>query len=123
MVAQGIVNQFVESGAFDRSIETVSAALRERAGALVDGLRTERPTAEFTAPRGGYVLWLRLPGVDGAELAENAGERGVAIVPGEDFMAEGGEEFIRLAYSAASVDQIEQGVRILAAAARELGVG
>ncbi|MEI7559426.1 MAG: PLP-dependent aminotransferase family protein [Actinomycetes bacterium] len=123
MVAQGLVHQFVLSGAFDRSIASVSKALGERATALGAALASALPTAESTLPRGGYCRWLGIPGANGVELAAAAAEQGVAIVPGSDFMAEGGEEFVRLAYSAASVPEIEKGVRRLAAAARELGIG
>ncbi|MEI7889005.1 MAG: PLP-dependent aminotransferase family protein [Actinomycetes bacterium] len=123
MVAQGLVNEFILSGAFDRSVASVSKALGERVATLVDSLRRELPTAEFVVPKGGYFLWLRLPGADGVELAKVAANQGVAIVPGADFMDEGGEEYIRLAYSAANVAEIEEGVTRLARAARELGVG
>ncbi len=120
MVAQGTVFQFIESGAFDRSIATVSAALGERVRVLDETLRRELPTAEFTAPRGGYFLWLRLPGADGVKLAAAAAELGVQIVPGSDFM-DGGEEFVRLAYSAEGPDRLAEGVGRLAEAARSLG--
>ena len=122
MVAQGLVNEFIKAGSFEASIASVSKALGERATALGAALNRELPTAEFTLPRGGYFLWLRLPGADGEALAKAAAEKGVAIVPGSDFMAEGGEEYMRLAYSAATVPEIEEGVTRLAEAARELGV-
>jgi 2-aminoadipate transaminase len=53
MVAQSIVYEFCASGAIDRSIETVKAALAERARALGDALRRELAEAEFVAPQGG----------------------------------------------------------------------
>lgn len=120
MVSEGIVHSFIESGGFDRSIATVSKALGERAKALTQALAEELPAAQFTAPKGGYFLWLRLPGADGRELAKAAAERDVQIVPGADFM-DGGEEWVRLAYSAAGVDEIREGVARLAEAARSLG--
>ncbi len=39
MVSQAIVNQFCRSGALERSIETVKAALRERVADVVPGAR------------------------------------------------------------------------------------
>src|SRR5205085_10169088 len=50
MVAQSIVHQFCVSGALDRSIETVKAALRERAATLCAALRRELPDARFVQP-------------------------------------------------------------------------
>jgi len=120
MLAQGTVFQFIQAGAFERSIATVSKALGERVAVLSEALAAELPTAEFTAPRGGYFLWLRLPGANGAELAQAAAAKGVQIVPGSDFM-DGGEEYVRLAYSAEGSDRLAEGVARLAAAARELG--
>ena len=52
MVAQAIVYEFCASGAIERSIETVKAALAERAEALANALRRELPEAEFVDARG-----------------------------------------------------------------------
>jgi DNA-binding transcriptional MocR family regulator len=43
-------------------------------------------------------------------------KRGVAIVKGTDFLLDGGQNSARLAFSAVTVDQIEEGVRRLAEA-------
>ena len=51
-------------------------------------------------PEGGYFMWVTLPpGTDVAALHRLAGERGVAFVKGTDFVLEGGENTLRLAYS------------------------
>jgi 2-aminoadipate transaminase len=121
MVAQGIVNQFCRSGALDRSIESVSAALSDRAGALCEALAEHLPEARFVAPQGGYFLWVELPtGTDVAALFDAAAAKGVAFVKGTDFLLEGGENTLRLAYSGVTPDEIREGVQRLAAAYREL---
>ncbi len=61
MVSQAIVHQFCQSGALERSIEAVKAALRERARTLCEALARELPDARFVAPDGGYFLWVELP--------------------------------------------------------------
>ena len=92
MVAQSIVAEFCESGAIDRSIETVKNALRERRTCSA-GAREELPEAEFVVPEGGYFLWIDLPeGTDVARIAELAGERGVVFVKGVDFLHGGRRE-------------------------------
>jgi len=117
MVAQAIVHQFCLAGDLDRSVRTVSAALGERARVLAAALREHIPGVRFTEPDGGYFLWVQLPdGVDADQLAAAAMQRGVAVVRGSDFLLEGGQNAVRLAYSAVTVDQIEEGVRRLAAA-------
>jgi len=121
MVAQAIVYEFCASGAIDRSIETVRKALSERAATLVDALHRELPDAEFVAPQGGYFLWVTLPpGTDVSALFTAAAERGVSFVKGTDFMLEGGENTLRLAYSGVTPAQIDEGVARLADAYRSL---
>jgi DNA-binding transcriptional MocR family regulator len=117
MMAQGIVYQFCVSGDIDRSIQTVRTALAERAALLATALREHIPGVRFTEPDGGYFLWIDLPeDVHVDRLVPAAAERGVAVVKGSDFLLEGGEHSLRLAYSAVTTDQIPEGVRRLAAA-------
>jgi 2-aminoadipate transaminase len=121
MVAQSIVAEFCDSGAIDRSIETVKAALRERRDATCAALGRHLPDARFVTPQGGYFLWVDLPeGSDVAALAQGAAERGVVFVKGTDFLIEGGQSSLRFAYSAVPPDQIEEGIARVAEAYREL---
>ena len=119
MVSQGIVYEFARSGRIQQSIETVKAALAERSARLCEALERELPDARFVAPEGGYFLWVELPeGTDVAALFAAAAERGVQIVKGTDFVLEGGENTLRLAYSGVTPEQIDEGVRRLAEAYR-----
>jgi 2-aminoadipate transaminase len=121
MVAQSIVYEFCASGAIERSIETVRTALAKRALTLSEALRRELPEADFVAPEGGYFMWVTLPpGTDVAGLHEAAAELGVAFVKGTDFLLEGGENTLRLAYSGVTEKQIDEGITRLAAAYRSL---
>jgi 2-aminoadipate transaminase len=120
MVAQAIVHQFCLSGALDRSIHTVREALARRVRLLAEALRTYLPEARFAEPAGGYFLWVELPeGARSEQVAAAAAKRGVAVVKGSDFLLTGGEHALRLAYSAVTDDQIEEGVRLLAEAVAE----
>jgi DNA-binding transcriptional MocR family regulator len=122
MVSQAIVNEFCRSGALESSIETVKAALRERAGALCGALRSELPDARFVEPQGGYFLWVDLPdGSDVNALFTAAAQRGVQFVKGSDFVLDGGHSSLRLAYSGVTPAEIEEGVRRLAEAYGEVG--
>ena len=117
MVAQAIVHQFCVSGDIERSIDTVRAALGERARVLGESLRRHIPEARFVEPDGGYFLWIELPeDVPVEKLAPAAAERGVAVVKGSDFVVDGGRHALRLAYSAVTADRIDEGVRRLAEA-------
>jgi DNA-binding transcriptional MocR family regulator len=118
-VAEAVVYQFCASGDIDRSIATVCAALGVRAGLLADALRRHLPEARFVEPDGGYFLWVELPeDVEVDLLVPEAAARGVAVVKGSDFLLDGGNHALRLAYSAVTSDQIDEGVRLLAEATR-----
>jgi len=121
MVAQSIVYEFCASGAIDRSIATVKAALAQRVAALTQALDRHLPEAVYTPPEGGYFMWVTLPeGTDVAALFGAAAQRGVAFVKGTDFLLEGGENTLRLAYSGVTADRIDEGVQRLADAYRSL---
>jgi 2-aminoadipate transaminase len=121
MVAQSIVAEFCHSGAIERSIATVKEALRERRDATAAALERHIPDATFVKPQGGYFLWVDLPeGSDVAALESGAQDRGVIFVKGTDFLIEGGESSLRIAYSAVPPDQIEEGIARVADAYREL---
>lgn len=119
MVAQSLVHQFCVSGDIDRSIATVKAALAARVKRLTAALARELPDAKFQAPEGGYFMWVELPeGTEIDRVFEEANARGVAIVKGTDFLLEGGENTLRLAYSGVTEDQIDEGVARLAEAVK-----
>ena len=119
MVTEAIVNEFCRTGAIDRSIATVTGALRDRLGTLVAALGRELPHARFTPPDGGYFLWIDLPeNVDVDALFTAAQDRGVVFVKGTDFLLDGGRNSLRLAYSGVSPDEINEGVTRLATAYR-----
>jgi 2-aminoadipate transaminase len=110
MVAQSIVYEFCASG-----------AIEQRANALASALRSELAEAEFVVPQGGYFMWVTLPeGTDVNALFQAAAERGVSFVKGTDFLMEGGENTLRLAYSGVTPEQIDTGVARLAEAYRSL---
>ena len=143
MVAPAAIAQRVElckqaadisSGVFDQRI--VHAALT---GGVIDriapGLRShyqaKRTVMEraleahlggkvrWTSPRGGFFLWIEVPGADDRELFDRAITEKVSFVPGSAFFVDGkGHEFARLAFSGISHEQIEQGIVRLAAAIR-----
>jgi 2-aminoadipate transaminase len=120
MVSQSIVAEFCASGAIERSIATVKGALLERRDATCAALERHLPEARFVKPQGGYFLWVDLPeGTDIARLEAGARERGVIFVKGSDFLIDGGQSSVRLAYSAVPPEQIEEGIARLADAYRE----
>ena len=121
MVAQSLVYDFCVSGRIDQSIATVKSALKDRCDALTQALAAELPQATFVAPEGGYFMWVTLPeGTDVARLFTAAAGLGVSFVKGTDFLLDGGENTLRLAYSGVTPDEVREGVSRLAAAYRQI---
>ncbi|GGK28160.1 2-aminoadipate aminotransferase [Deinococcus malanensis] len=105
-----------------RQIETVKRAYGERGQRMIARISEHFPAGvEFTRPQGGMFLWVTLPvGLDTTALLPRAVERKVAYVPGSPFFAlGGGENTMRLSYSSAAPEQIDQGMRALGETLRE----
>lgn len=110
--AQAVVYQFCVSGAYQKSIETVKHALRERAELLGKVLDRELPQATHTTPEGGYFMWVELPtGTDVDQLQSKAAALGVSFVAGTDFVLTGGANTLRLAYSGVTFNEILEAIR------------
>ncbi|MCW2923314.1 MAG: valine--pyruvate aminotransferase [Thermoleophilia bacterium] len=116
VLGQATVHEFVESGAFEPNVERARGMLAERRTHILDALERHLPEATFTAPAGGYFIWIRLPdGLDAASVVAPAAAEGVTFIPGISFGADCGA-YARLAFSSPPVDQIDAGVQRLAAA-------
>ncbi|CAM4156301.1 PLP-dependent aminotransferase family protein [Deinococcus marmoris] len=120
------LNQMIVTELLDevlpRQIEMVRKAYGERAALMLGHIEEEFPGGvEFTRPEGGMFLWITLPGqIDSTKMLVRALTRNVAYVPGSPFFAlGGGENTLRLSYSNATPEQIEQGIRALGETIRE----
>ncbi|HKB19956.1 MAG TPA: PLP-dependent aminotransferase family protein [Gaiellaceae bacterium] len=116
LVSQAIVHKFISRGSFEPNLERINGLLRERRDTMVSALERHLPEATWTAPEGGYFVWVELPeGIAASDLRAD----GVTFVPGSDFFCgPGGESALRLAFSYESPAAIEEGVRRLASSVR-----
>jgi DNA-binding transcriptional MocR family regulator len=109
----------VSRSSWERHIAALSVALAGRRLALTTALSTHLPEAQVRVQvRGGTHLWVSLPyGVDDVALAEDARRNGVEISAGTSFFpAEAAGPHLRLTFgAAASVTELDEGVRRLAA--------
>lgn len=97
---------------------------RLRRDAMLTALKEHMPDGvEWTKPEGGMFVWVTLPkDMDGAALLRHALEtQKLAFVPGQAFFADrSGANTLRLAYSLADEAQINEGMKRLGAAIRDL---
>jgi 2-aminoadipate transaminase len=129
-LTQRLIIEFCVNDQLDNHIKRVQETYRTHRDRMVAAVRRELPEAEFNVPHGGYYLWLTLPpDRDGDDLAKRAAQENVILVPGSKFFAASGgrgdgqpfpKNHIRAAYSYASPDQIDEGVRRLARAYRSM---
>jgi DNA-binding transcriptional MocR family regulator len=113
LLSQAVVHEFIRRGSFEPNLLRVNEQLRERRDAMLAALEKHFAGATWVKPEGGYFIWLQLPGLaDSREILPRA--QGVAAVAGPEFTA--GANCIRLAYSFAAPDEMDEGVRRLAAA-------
>jgi 2-aminoadipate transaminase len=124
-LTQRIITEFLAAGRLPAHIDRVQSAYRQNRDAMVAALRREMPDASFEIPSGGYYIWLTLPeDVDSDRLARLAIDGGVTVLPGSKFFANPDvphpRNHLRIAYSHATPDEVDDGIRRLAAAYRTL---
>jgi DNA-binding transcriptional MocR family regulator len=75
------------------------------------------PDVGWTHPAGGFFIWLRLPkDVFAQDVKRMALQAGVSLAAGEGFFVNpsDGEHNLRLAFSCATPEEIDTGIRVLA---------
>lgn len=131
-LVQRILYDFGRSPDFPAHVARARAVYRERRDRMVAAIGRELPGVGVSVPEGGYYVWLTLPAdVDGDALAARAAQAGVNLIAGSKFFAGAANPFpsnrkvprnhIRLSYSYATPEQIDEGVRRLAAVYEPLG--
>lgn len=112
------VNQMVMykvvSTIFKQQVDKIRVAYQHRRDKMLAALAKHMPaSASWTKPEGGMFIWVTVKeGLDAKELlAKSLESERVAFVPGKAFFADGtGANTLRLSYSLASDEQIEEGI-------------
>lgn len=131
-LTQHLLLRLLDSGAYDRHVAALCDVYRGKRDALLGALAEEFrawPEVTWTQPEGGLYVWLRFPlGVDAgpdSRLMKAALREGVLYVPGQ-FCYVNGENGVvpgneaRLSFGVAEPEQIQEAVRRLARAARDV---
>jgi DNA-binding transcriptional MocR family regulator len=120
---QHIAARWLATGAYDRHVKQTIPFYRERRDALLDAL--ERHLAgeyHVDPPAGGHHLWVTLTRpLDERALYAEAARHGVTFTPGGAVTAERrSQTSFRLSFSLLDPEQLDEGVRRLARAIREV---
>jgi len=115
---QYAVYEYCQSGVMEEQIEKIRAMYRVRMETMLAALDRYFPKegVSWTAPEGGMFLWVTLPdAVDVEDTLKEAVANKVAFVPGTSFYVDGRpHSTLRLNFSNAIPEQIEEGIRRLA---------
>jgi 2-aminoadipate transaminase len=120
---QLLAHEVGRGGFLDRHVRRLRTLYRGRSETMLAAMaRHFPPGVRWTAPEGGLFLWVTLPsGLDAAEVLHVALVEKVAFVPGAAFYAGPPERnTLRLNFSNATEDRIEEGIRRLGHVLREM---
>lgn len=118
-----VVGQLLENGELSEHLRWLRSVHRERAAALVRGLREHAPRFHFRPPEGGYFVWARVEGADAARMRELARGNGADLAPGFAFSPTGSfGDHVRLSFSHYTPEELVEGAfRLGTALALALG--
>lgn len=125
--AAQIVADYCQSGSWEKHISHLQSLYKTRRDVALSALDKYMPTdVKWTHPMGGFFIWLTLPkNVFAQDVKRLALRQGVLVSAGEGFFVNpsDGEHNLRLAYSCAVPDDIDEGIRTLAQAINEAEEG
>ena len=81
------IAQYLESGGFDLALRRMRRAYARRTTKMADAVLHFFPNGtQVSSPRGGFVVWVRLPQeIDSLEVYRRGLERGITVAPGHLF--------------------------------------
>jgi GntR family transcriptional regulator / MocR family aminotransferase len=121
---QRALEAYVTVGRYQAYLRRSCQVFRKRRDAMLQAIDSHLPAGvAFDPPQGGLFLWLRLPeNMSADELLPLACEEGVAFAPGNGFFPAGsaGQDWMRLNFVAQPVQWIEEGIKRLGKAIKQL---
>ena len=124
-LGQYIVNEYLESGHYQKHLDRVTQTYRERRDVMLAALESHFPkSVSWNKPSGGMFFWVRLPdGSDAGAVLNKCIEHNVAFVPCNEFYPDGsGKNTMRLNFTNATSTDIEQGIKRLGEVLKENGL-
>ncbi len=112
-LCQRILYEYLASNDIDQHIATIAAEYKKGRDTMMTAIKEHFPIdVETTSPEGGMFLWATLPDcLSALDLFEAAIKEKVAFVPGTPFFVDGGGVHnMRLNFSNADEDKIQEGI-------------
>ncbi|MGL5439716.1 MAG: PLP-dependent aminotransferase family protein [Filifactoraceae bacterium] len=114
--AQAMAAEYLKNNDITQHIKSLCLSYEHKKEVMLTALKKEFPLgAEFTNPKGGLFIWVKLPEyVDTEELLILALEEKVAFIPGVFFYPyRDKHNELRLNYSSCNIEEINEGIRRL----------
>lgn len=113
---QKILHRYLMTCDLDARLRTIAAVYQRNCRLMCNLLDDLLPGLTHTHPEGGMFLIVTLPdGISSGRVFDEGITRKVAVLPGHPFYIDGGgDDIIRMNFSAASEEQIIEGIRRLA---------
>lgn len=121
--SQYLIWDYLTHNDYEAHIAKIRQLYQEQAQAMTDAMERYFPkTVTYTRPQGGMFLWVTLPeGVSALSLFPRALAQKVAFVPGDPFYVDmKNTNTMRLNYTNADCNSIEEGIRRLGDLLKEL---
>ena len=118
-LTQHLAAQYILQYGLENHLEDIRPIYRAKRDAMIEALEKYMPKNDglsWTRPDGGLFVWMRLPEeIDATEMLRDAIEHKVAYVPGATaYVDGGGQNTLRLAFSLATPETIDEGIQRLA---------
>lgn len=120
---QYLIADYLQNNDLDKHIEKIKNLYKTQANSMVKAMKKYFPSnIKFTIPKGGMFSWVTLEeGKSSIELFNKAIEKNVAFVPGDPFYVhEKNVNTLRLNYTNADSETIEEGIKRLALSIEEM---
>jgi len=114
---QIVAYEVARDGFLEKHVELIRRVYRERRDAMLDSLEEHMPPGvTWTHPKGGLFLWASIPeNLKSVDILADAVKEKVAFVPGFSFFpCGGGENTMRLNFSNATPEKINEGIARMA---------
>jgi len=117
-----IVRSAIEMGLLNEYLAHLQSVYAHRLSVLQSVIREEFPeNISFAEPKGGFFLWLKLPGtVNAEEILTEAWKQNVAFTPGKRFSSCGAlKNYMRLSFALFADEELKTGARRLGRVLKE----
>lgn len=117
---QGILFEYLQSGAFHKQIKKVRKSYRERYKFALECIN-KYIEPSFIWGEGGLHIYIGIDGIDSRELLNKCYEKGVIFTPGDIFSIDDSCKYtLRLGLSRLTIEEIEKGIKIIGGIVKDI---